>query len=91
MPNEQVKGTLLAVGTTAASTALLVGGIIGIHNTYESATGVDPSTVIDFRAKQASDAAAGGTDRRVQRSLPCHARGLHDRRSIRELDDRRAR
>lgn len=61
MPNEQVKGTLLAVGVTAASTALLVGGIIGIHNTYESATGVDPSTVIDFRAKQASDAAAGGT------------------------------
>lgn len=61
MPNEQVKGTLLAVGATAASTAVLVGGIIGIHNTYESATGVDPSTVIDFRAKQASDAAAGGT------------------------------
>lgn len=61
MPNEQVKGTLLAVGATAASTALLVGGIIGIHNTYESATGVDPSTVIDVRAKQASDAAAGGT------------------------------
>lgn len=61
MPNEQVKGTLLAVGATAASTALLVGGIIDIHNTYESATGVDPSTVIDFRAKQASDAAAGGT------------------------------
>lgn len=61
MPNEQVKGTLLAVGATAASTALLVGGIVGIHSSYESATGVDPSTVIDFRAKQASDAAAGGT------------------------------
>lgn len=61
MPNEQVKGTLLAVGATAASTALLVGGIVGIYNTYESTTGVDPSTVIDFRAKQASDAAAGGT------------------------------
>lgn len=61
MPNEQVKGTLLAVGVTAASTALLVVGIVGIHNTYESATGVDPSTVIDFHAKQASDAAAGGT------------------------------
>lgn len=61
MPNEQVKGTLLTVGATAASTALLVGGIVDIHNTYESATGVDPSTVIDFHAKQASDAAAGGT------------------------------
>ena len=61
MSHEQIKGTLLAVGATAASTALLVGGIVGIHNTYESATGVDPSTVIDFHAKQASDAAAGGT------------------------------
>lgn len=61
MPNEQVKGTFLAVGATAASTALLVGGIVGIHSSYESATGVDPSTVIDYRAKQASDAASGGT------------------------------
>ena len=61
MLNEQVKGTFLAVGTTAASTAFLVGGIVGIHNASESATGVDPSTVIDYRAKQASDAAAGGT------------------------------
>ena len=61
MSHEQIKGTFLAVGATAASTALLVGGIVGIYNTYESATGVDPSTVIDFRAKQASDAAAGGT------------------------------
>lgn len=61
MPSEQVKGTLLAVGATAASTAFLVGGIIGIHNASESATGVDPSTVIDYRAKQASDAASGGT------------------------------
>lgn len=61
MPNEQVKGTLLAVGATAASTAVLVGGIVGIHSSYETATGVDPSTVIDFRAKQASDAASGGT------------------------------
>lgn len=61
MRNEQVKGSLLAVGATAASTAFLVGGIVGIHNAYESTTGVDPSTVIDYRAKQASDAAAGGT------------------------------
>lgn len=61
MPSEQVKGTLLAVGATAASTAFLVGGIVGIHSSYETATGVDPSTVIDYRAKQASDAASGGT------------------------------
>lgn len=61
MLNEQVKGSLLAVGATAASTALLVGGIVGIHSSYETATGVDPSTVIDYRAKQASDAASGGT------------------------------
>lgn len=61
MPNEQVKGTLLAVGATAASTMLLVGGFVTIHNSYENAASVDPSTVIDVRAKQASDAAAGGT------------------------------
>lgn len=61
MLNEQVKGSLLAVSATAASTALLVGGIVGIHSSYETATGVDPSTVIDYRAKQASDAASGGT------------------------------
>lgn len=61
MPNEQVKGTLLAVGATAASTALLVGGFVTIHNSYENAVSIDPSTVIDVRAKQASDAAAGGT------------------------------
>lgn len=61
MPNEQVKGTLLAVGATAASTVLLVGGFVTIHNSYENAVSIDPSTVIDVRAKQASDAAAGGT------------------------------
>lgn len=61
MSLEQVKGTFLAVGATAASTMLLVGGIVTIHNSYENAASVDPSTVIDVRAKQASDAAAGGT------------------------------
>lgn len=61
MSSEQVKGTLLAVGATAASTMLLVGGFVTIHNSYENAASVDPSTVIDVRAKQASDAAAGGT------------------------------
>lgn len=61
MSLEQVKGTFLAVGATAASTMLLVGGLVTIHNSYENAASVDPSTVIDVRAKQASDAAAGGT------------------------------
>lgn len=61
MSSEQVKGTLLAVGATAASTMLLVGGFVTIHNSYENAASVDSSTVIDVRAKQASDAAAGGT------------------------------
>ena len=61
MSSEQVKGTFLAVGATAASTMLLVGGFVTIHNSYENAASVDPSTVIDVRAKQASDAAAGGT------------------------------
>ena len=40
---------------------LLVGGFVTIHNSYENAASVDPSTVIDVHAKQASDAAAGGT------------------------------
>lgn len=61
MSLEQVKGTFLAVGATAASTMLLVGGFVTIHNSYENAASVAPSTVIDVRAKQASDAAAGGT------------------------------
>lgn len=61
MSLEQIKGTFLAVGATAASTMLLVGGFVTIHNSYENAASVDPSTVIDVRAKQASDAAAGGT------------------------------
>lgn len=61
MSLEQVKGTFLAVGATAALTMLLVGGFVTIHNSYENAASVDPSTVIDVRAKQASDAAAGGT------------------------------
>lgn len=61
MSLEQVKGTFLAVGATAASTMLLVGGFVTIHNSYENVASVDPSTVIDVRAKQASDAAAGGT------------------------------
>ena len=61
MSLEQVKGTFLAVGATAASTMLLVGGFVTIHNSYENAVSIDPSTVIDVRAKQASDAAAGGT------------------------------
>ena len=61
MSHEQIKGTFLAVGATAASTMLLVGGFVTIHNSYENAASVDPSTVIDVRAKQASDAAAGGT------------------------------
>lgn len=61
MSLEQVKGAFLAVGATAASTMLLVGGFVTIHNSYENAASVAPSTVIDVRAKQASDAAAGGT------------------------------
>ena len=61
MSHEQIKGTFLAIGVTAASTMLLVGGFVTIHNSYENAASVDPSTVIDVRAKQASDAAAGGT------------------------------
>lgn len=41
MSHEQVKGTLLTVGATAASTALLVGGFIGYNHMQQSAASVD--------------------------------------------------
>lgn len=37
MSHEQVKGTFLAVGATAASTALLVGGIVGYNHVQQTA------------------------------------------------------
>lgn len=47
MSREQVKGTLLTVGATAASTALLVGGFVGYNHMQ--------------RATATSDAKPGGS------------------------------
>ena len=63
MPNEQVKGTLLVIGATAASTALLVGGIVG-YNQIQVASVADKQAVIFDEAHSASgatDALTGAT------------------------------
>ena len=63
MPHEQIKGTFLAVGATAASTALLVGGI-AIYNHAQSTAAADEQAVIFNEAHSASgatDALTGAT------------------------------
>ena len=63
MPHEQVKGTFLAVGATAASTALLVGGI-ATYNHAQSNAAADEQAVIFNEAHSASgatDALTGAT------------------------------
>lgn len=45
MSSEQVKGTLLAIGATAASTALLVGGIVG-YNQIQVTSAADKQALI---------------------------------------------
>lgn len=41
MSHEQVKGTLLTVGATAASTALLVGGFVGYNHMQQATASID--------------------------------------------------
>lgn len=63
MPNEQVKGTLLAVGATAASTALLVGGIVG-YNQIQVTSAADKQAIIfneTHSVSGATDALTGTT------------------------------
>ena len=63
MSHEQIKGTFLAVGATAASTALLVGGIVG-YNHAQSTAAADEQAVIFNEAHSASgatDALTGAT------------------------------
>ena len=55
MSHEQIKGTFLAVGATAASTALLVGGIVG-YNHAQSTAAADEQAVIFNEAHSASGA-----------------------------------
>lgn len=63
MSHEQVKGTFLAVGATAASTMLLVGGIVG-YNHAQATAAADEQAVIFNEAHSASgatDALTGAT------------------------------
>lgn len=63
MSHEQIKGTFLAVGATAASTALLVGGIVG-YNHAQATAAADEQAVIFNEAHSASgatDALTGAT------------------------------
>lgn len=63
MPSEQVKGTLLAVGATAASTALLVGGIVG-YNQFQIVSAADEQAIVFNEAhsvRGATDALTGAT------------------------------
>ena len=55
MSHEQIKGTFLAVGATAASTALLVGGIVGYNHT-QAISAADEQAVIFNEAHSASGA-----------------------------------
>ena len=56
MSREQVKGTLLTVGATAASTALLVGGFVGYNHMQRATASVD---VVDtFNQMEAKKVAA---------------------------------
>lgn len=55
MSHEQIKGTFLAVGATAASTALLVGGI-ATYNHAQSTAAADEQAVIFNEAHSASGA-----------------------------------
>lgn len=63
MSHEQIKGTFLAVGATAASTALLVGGIVG-YNHIQSTAAADEQAIIfneTHSANGATDALTGAT------------------------------
>lgn len=63
MPSEQVKGTLLAVGATAASTAFLVGGIVG-YNQIQVVSAADEQAIVFNEAhsvRGATDALTGAT------------------------------
>lgn len=63
MPHEQIKGTFLAVGATAASTMLLVGGI-ATYNHTQAISAADEQAVIFNEAHSANgvtDALTGAT------------------------------
>lgn len=63
MSHEQIKGTFLAVGATAASTALLVGGIVGYNHVQQTAAADEQAVVFNeaHSANGATDALTGAT------------------------------
>lgn len=63
MSHEQVKGTFLAVGATAASTMLLVGGIVGYNHAQATAAADEQAVVFNeaHSANGATDALTGAT------------------------------
>ena len=63
MSHEQIKGTLFAVGATAASTALLVGGIVGYNHAQSTAAADEQALIFNeaHSANGATDALTGAT------------------------------
>lgn len=63
MSHEQIKGTLFAVGATAASTALLVGGIVGYNHAQSTAAANEQALIFNetHSANGATDALTGAT------------------------------
>jgi hypothetical protein len=63
MSHEQVKGTFLAVGATAASTMLLVGGVVGYNHAQATAAADEQAVVFNeaHSANGATDALTGAT------------------------------
>lgn len=63
MSHEQIKGTFLAVGATAASTALLVGGIVGYNHAQSTAAADEQAVIFNeaHSANGATDALTGAT------------------------------
>lgn len=63
MSHEQIKRTFLAVGATAASTALLVGGIVGYNHAQATAAADEQAVIFNeaHSANGATDALTGAT------------------------------
>ena len=63
MSHVQIKGTLVAVGATAASTALLVGGIVGYNHVQSTASANEQALIFNeaHSANGATDALTGAT------------------------------
>lgn len=63
MSHEQIKGTFLAIGATAASTALLVGGVVGYNHAQSTAAADEQAVIFNeaHSANGATDALTGAT------------------------------